>query len=337
MNPSPDIASLLPVLLDLHARIRDGVVAACERSSLEALSAVAADDEGDTIYAVDKVSEELLVEALEKVAETTPIVLIAEGIEVGKLVLPHGASERDAMWRIIVDPIDGTRGIMFQKRSAWVLTGVAPNRGEATSLRDIELAVATEIPLVKQHLCDQAWALRGKGVEARRYNRLTREATPIALRPSRADTLAHGCAGLARFFPGARDILAAVDDEVMLTLLGSQAGKAMCFEDQYASSGGQLMELAAGRDRFLADVRPLVTGELAKRGLPKALCCHPYDLCTILIAEELGVVVTDEHGRPLDAPLNVEADVSWVGYANTAIRSRVEPVLQASLRKRGLL
>ena len=55
---------------------------------------------------------------------------------------------------------------MYQKRSAWILTAVAPNRGAGTSLRDIELAVQTEIPLVKQHLSDQLWALRGGGAHA---------------------------------------------------------------------------------------------------------------------------------------------------------------------------
>ena len=45
-------------------------------------------------------------------------------------MLPDGASEADCQWRVIVDPIDGTRGLMYQKRSAWILTGVAPNRGD---------------------------------------------------------------------------------------------------------------------------------------------------------------------------------------------------------------
>ena len=36
---------------------------------------------------------------------------------------------------------------MYQKRSAWILTGVAPNRGPETSLQDIVLAMQTEIPL----------------------------------------------------------------------------------------------------------------------------------------------------------------------------------------------
>ena len=44
------------------------------------------------------------------------------------------ADETSVDWRIIVDPIDGTRGLMEQKRRAWVLTGVAPNRGPGESL-----------------------------------------------------------------------------------------------------------------------------------------------------------------------------------------------------------
>jgi hypothetical protein len=51
----------------------------------------------------------------------------------------------------------------------------------------------------------------------------------------------------------------------------------------------------------------------------------------------LGVVVTDEKGRPLSAPLDVSSDVTWVGYANEAIRQQIEPHLQAALQKRGLI
>ena len=31
--------------------------------------------------------------------------------------------------KLIVDPIDGTRSLMYDKRSAWVLAAVAPQRG----------------------------------------------------------------------------------------------------------------------------------------------------------------------------------------------------------------
>ena len=61
---------------------------------------------------------------------------------------------------------------MYQKRPAWILTGVARGPGPCT-LADIELAVQTEIPLVKQHLSDELWAVRGQGASAVRVNRLT--------------------------------------------------------------------------------------------------------------------------------------------------------------------
>jgi len=85
----------------------------------------------------------------------------------------------------------------------------------------------------------------------------------------------------------------------------------------------------AGHDRFIADLRPLVN--------PTGLCCHPYDLCTALIAREAGVIVTDPAGAPLDARLDVTSDVAWVGYANPKLREVVEPLLRGALRRRRLL
>jgi hypothetical protein len=264
-------------------------------------------------------------------------VLIAEGLPDGKIVLPRSTSESDASLRIIVDPIDGTRGLMYQKRSAWILTGVAPNHGEETNLSDIELAVQTEIPLVKQHLSDCLWAIRGKGARAERYNRLTGERRDVRLQPSREPTIAHGYAGIVRFFPGAREELAAIDEEIVLGALGpTQPGKAHCFEDQYASTGGQLYELLSGHDRFIADLRPLMKKILNDRGLALGICCHPYDLCTEMIAREAGVLVTGINGGALRARLAVEPDVAWAGYANAQIRDQIEPLLRNALFRRDL-
>jgi hypothetical protein len=143
---------------------------------------------------------------------------------------------------------------------------------------------------------------------------------------------------ISRFFPGVRDELAAIDEEIVMSALGPvQPGKAHCFEDQYISTGGQLYELMAGHDRFVADVRPLMEAVAARRGIQLGLCCHPYDLCTVLIALELGVIVSDARGLPLNGPLNVSADLSWVGYANEQIRKQIEPLLQSALRSRGLI
>ena len=61
-----NIPDLLAPLRALHEKIRAAVVASCEASDIDALARVAFDEEGDTIYAVDRVSEELLVEFLER-------------------------------------------------------------------------------------------------------------------------------------------------------------------------------------------------------------------------------------------------------------------------------
>ena len=327
---------LLEPLLKIHDSIRDAVVAVTEKRPTAELASIDRDDAGDTIYAIDAVGEDRLLALLENLARDHSFVLTAEGLAGGKTVLPRGAAEDQASWRIIVDPIDGTRELMYQKRSAWILTGVAPNLGPATSLKDIALAVQTEIPTVKQHLSDQLWALRGHGVKGERYNRVTGARTPLELRPSSSTTIAHGFAMISRFFPGARDELAAIDEEIVMGALGPvEQGKAHCFEDQYLSSGGQLYELMAGHYRFVADLRPLLNQSLNRRGSPLGICCHPYDLCSILIASELGIIVTDAFGQPLDAPLNVEANVAWAGYANEQIRRQIEPLLQAALRRRG--
>jgi len=143
---------------------------------------------------------------------------------------------------------------------------------------------------------------------------------------------------ISRFFPGARDILAEIDEEIVRGALGKpREGKAQCFEDQYISTGGQLYELIAGHDRFVADVRPLMRAEMTRRGVDLSICCHPYDLCTELIARELGVIVTNERGSLLDARLDVQSDVSWAGYANENIRKQIEPLMLNALKNRDML
>lgn len=339
MTDQGDVRDLLRPIRRIHERVRNVVLAECQKAELEQLAEISDDESpGDTIYAVDRVSEDLLVDLFEQeLARFAPLVLIAEGINGGELVLPATATQKDAVWRVVVDPIDGTRGLMYQKRSAWILTGVARNRGPETNLQDIELAVQTEIPLVKQHLSDVLWAVRGEGAHAERFDRLLQERKPLELRPSRATTIRHGFAMIARFFPGARDELAAIDEEIVRGALGPVGpGKTHCFEDQYLSTGGQLYELMMGHDRFVADLRPLIESLLNRRGLALGICCHPYDICTELIAREAGVIVTDERGGRLRSALSIEPDIAWAGYANDAIRREIEPLLRKALKDRGL-
>jgi hypothetical protein len=347
-----DVDRLLAQLQRLHHEIRQAVVEQAEQHSSETLARVVDNSEqaADTIFAIDRVSEERLVGFFEReIAPGRPLLLVAEGLPdvgygEGRLVLPRGTPESAAEVCILVDPIDGTRPYMYQKRPAWILTGIAPMASQEPDgrteprLRDIECALQTEIPLAKQHLCDELWALRGQGMQARRYNRLTGEHVNLQLQPSPATDLKQGFATVCRFVPGMRVELATIDEEIMRAALGPlQRGRAASFEDQYISSGGQLYELIAGHDRVTVDVRPLVEPLLARRGLTLGISAHPYDLSTALIASEAGVIVTDGHGQPLDAPCDVTTEVAWVGYANPTLRAQIEPLVQQALAARGLL
>jgi hypothetical protein len=249
-------------------------------------------------------------------------------------VFPQGACEEDAAIRLIVDPVDGTRGLMYDKRSAWALAGVAPNRGRGTRLRDVEVAVMTELPTSKMGCGDVLWAVKSGGAHAEREDLRGGATTPLPLHPSAADNIAHGFASVASFFPGTKVLAAELMEDLIRQLVGeADVTKALVFDDQYISTGGQFYELVVGHDRFNADLRPLL---YRIRRQPPGLCCHPYDCATWLIAEEAGIVLTDGLGGPLDGPLDVTTGLSWAGYANGALRRQIEPILSGFLRERGI-
>jgi hypothetical protein len=76
----------------------------------------------------------VLIEHCSALKRGRSCVLIGEGLgEIGRTVLPLGIAADQAELRIIVDRIDGTCGLMCQKRPAWILAGVALNHGSLTS------------------------------------------------------------------------------------------------------------------------------------------------------------------------------------------------------------
>jgi hypothetical protein len=294
---------------------------------------------GDTGYGIDRITEATLLRLLgEYLSDWLPATVVAEGLPnigfgPGIAVVPSAAAMADSKLWVIVDPIDGTRGLMYGKRSAWILTGVAilPVGRGIPRATDIDVAVQTEVPPPKQTLADTLWAIRGSGPNAIRTDLRTHESWSLKLGPSSATSLEHGFGQVARVFPGCRDVLAAIDDEVCLTTTGpGSQGRGLTFEDQYISTGGQLGELMYGHDRWIADLRPLLSPLLKSRGLPAPQCCHPYDICTALIAQECGVLISGLDG-PLDHQLVLGPNVTWAGYANESIRALVEPALKSAI------
>ena len=300
-----DPAAALELLRELGDHLRAAVLA----SRGIDMAHVEGETPADTIYAIDKVTDDALVAWFEQ--RWTDVELVSEG-------LPEPLVLGDPQWTVIVDTIDGTRGLMYDKRPAWVLAAVAPPGG---TLRDIVAAAMTELPTTKQTLADQLSAVRGAGVTAERIDLRTSRRRRLDVRPSTATDLEHGFAQISKFFPPGKPELADIEREVFERL-----GARHVFDDEYVSSGGQLHELLTGRDRFVADLRPVV--------VPDALACHPYDLCTAMLLEEAGGVVTDPWGGPLDCPLDTTTSVAWVGYANEVLAGRIGPLLADALRTR---
>lgn len=319
----------------MHRHIRATLLASRARHARR-FAEVARETAADTIYHVDDLGEAAIGEWFSAHwPRSWPVEIVMEGLADGEsMTFPHGVAPARTAWKCIIDPIDGTRGLMHDKRSAWVLTGLAPQRGPRTTLADIEVAVMTELPTTKQWRADQVSAVRGrgrKGVVAQGTDVRGGGTQRLALRPSQAEEFAHGFASFARFFPAGKALTAQLEEAVWAELVGRESpGSPLVFEDQYISTGGQLYELLAGHDRMIGDLRPLV---FAKLGLAASLACHPYDLCTELILREAGGVVEAPDGRPVRAPLDLTTPVAWMGYANEALACRVRPVLRRVIRQ----
>ncbi len=320
------------LLCALQNHLLAALVAARARGGRD-FARVAGVTAADTIYQVDRIGEAAILDWFARHwPRDWPVEIVMEGLPEGATTFPAGTLARRTAVRCILDPIDGTRCLMYDKRPAWSLAALAPQRGARTHLGDIVVAAMTELPTSKQALVDQLSAVAGRGVRAERIVLADGSRRRWRPRPSRARDFAHGFAALARFFPEGKGLLATFEEELWRELgLHGRGGGQLVFDDQYLSTGGQLYELLAGHDRMLGDLRPLAH---ARIGLPAtALACHPYDICTALIAREAGCVVEAPAGGPLRCPLDTTSPVAWMGYANPQLARRVRPVLRRLLRR----
>ncbi|MBW2419070.1 MAG: inositol monophosphatase [Deltaproteobacteria bacterium] len=318
------------LLCELQSSVQARVLSARDAASSAEMSTVAAVAATDTLFRVDRIAEDAVLEWFRDCwPPNDPVELVMEGLEEHRsVVFPAGAAPDSIAFKCLIDPVDGTRSFMHDKRSAWVLAGLAPYRGSANRLSDIAVAAMTELPPRKQRLADQLSAVRGggaQGIVARRANVDTGESRAIRTEPSKARDLEHGFAAFARFFPQAKTLLCEFESALWRRLYG-ESGPPSIFDDQYMCSGGQLYELLSGRDRMLGDLRPEA---LAKLGLEDGHAARPYDLCSVLIAEEAGCRISDPFGHPLDPPMDTDSPVSWIGFANETLEAAIRPAFAA--------
>jgi hypothetical protein len=325
-----DHQSILARLRNIGEDIRSTLRAQMTEQQTEVLARTVRDDLGDTIFGIDVNAEEMLLRHCQEWGKTQHFVLLAEGLEPEGIVFgrPGVGGPR---FRLLVDPIDGTRGLMYDKRSAWCLMGAAPDRGTQTRLGDVELAVMTELPTTRQATSDVLWAIAGQGAKGERQDLRTGAVQPLPLVPSRSTTLLHGFASVSNFFPGGKERIARLEEAILRRALGEwNPEKAEVYTDQYISSGGQLAEVALGRDRFVLDVRPLVHRQL---GVDSSLTCFPYDLVTWLVATEAGCVVCAPFGEPIDVPMDTRTNVAFACYANRALADALIPIIREEVER----
>ena len=320
------------LLCQLQDHIRDTIIAARAKQSRK-FARIVAVTSADTIYHVDRISEHAILSWFEaKWPRAWPVEVVMEGLEDNESVtFPTGTPVAKTVFKCILDLIDGTRNLMYDKRSAWILGALAPQRGARTHTGDILVAAMTELPTTKQGRSDQLSAVKAQGVVAEAVNLLDQTRRRFKPAPSRERDCLGGFASLTRFFPEGKALTSEIEEKLWAKLygLGQQAGP-LVFEDQYLSTGGQLYELISGHDRFLADLRPVVFAHL---NYPQLLTCHPYDICTELIAREAGCVIEAPLGGPLRIPLDTTTPVGWIGYANPALARHIRPVLRRIMKE----
>ena len=320
------------LLCALQDHIRATLIAA-RRQGPGKLARIAAVTAADTIYQIDRVSEDAIGAWFDAHwPQAWPVELVMEGLEDDRpTTFPRGIPVKQTLFKCILDPIDGTRELMYDKRSAWILAGLAPQRGTRTHLGDIVVAAMTELPTSKQGRADQLSAVRGHGLRCTAYDLASGRRTRFSPRPSPATDCTHGFSSLVHFFPEGRVLTAQLEEALWGALYGvGRSASPLIFDDQYISTGGQLYEIIVGHDRMIGDLRPLV---FAKLGLRSELCCHPYDIGPAFLLQEAGGVIETPTGGPLRAPLDTTTPVAWVGYANPVLARRIRPVLRRVIRE----
>lgn len=328
--------AIIERLRELHRRIRERVAQRLAAGALAAFADpvggeadVAADGPGDVSFAIDVPAEEEIDRFATEWGRERPLVVVAEGL--GERRYGRDPRPGEEVLRLIADPIDGTRNLMFDMRSGWVLTALAVDRGDATTCGDVRYAVQSELPVRDRNSADCLWAVRGAGAHWERRDRVTGELRGARRLLAGDDPrLDRGYYVFFKFSPEDRSAIAGIEEDFLRELVGRHGvDRRTIYDDQYISNAGQMYLLLTHRYRFVADLRGLVGDLLGVNNFTS----QPYDLCCALIAEEAGIPLTGPRGGALDFPLRIAHRCSFVGYANTAVRAVLEPILHAAMAR----
>ncbi len=290
---------------------------------------------GDVTYGIDLESEEVVARWLEECAREGPLSLFTEDIGW------RHAGPGDGGWaeladfdhggpRIAIDPIDGTRPLLGDLRSAWTSIAACPPGPEEPRASDVTLGLLGELPTSLTESWRVIRAQRGGGATLERHTFApTSETVVTPLVVDTDDRPDHGVFSFFRFSPHQRPRIAEVEADFFARIEADECADLMhCYDDQYVCNVGQLVHLCLGSYRLIADLR----GHLTESLEAPVVTSKPYDLAAaLLVAHEAGCVVTAPDGSPLDFPLDATTPVSFVGWVNEPTASRLAPHLGAAL------
>jgi fructose-1,6-bisphosphatase/inositol monophosphatase family enzyme len=321
----------LEPLRELCLRIRDAARTALVSRSARELSEPVRQGVGDVTFGLDEITERVVDEWFTEAAAAGPLSLLTEDSgwrhrgPAGELAgFDHGGP------RIALDPVDGTRNLMADLRSAWTVVSVAgPGQGQPR-LSDLTAGLVAELPVTTAGRYRVVHAPAGGACQFE-LRELADDALVEAreLRVDDDDRADGGYFPFFRYDQAQRPTIAAFEAsffERLRTREGADLHR--CFDDQWCCAAGQLVALMLGTYRMIVDVRALVAGRMGTA----ATAVHPYDIAgAVLCARAAGCVVEDAAGAPLDFPIDCEAPLDLVAWVNPATRQRLSPHLAEAL------
>ncbi|HVS19343.1 MAG TPA: hypothetical protein VMT18_12130 [Planctomycetota bacterium] len=323
----------------LAGAVRDAARAALRDDHLEQRTRAVRSGVGDVTYGLDERCEAAVEAWFEASARERPLSVLTEDTgwrhrgpgPRGALAPAVELADADHGGpRLALDPVDGTRGLMHDLRSAWTVVSLAsPGRGEPRlaelvhgslwELPDSRAARYRVLAAERDGPCRfEERALDGAGA--------TRRSALATDDDARCD---RGFFPFFRYEPAWRPELARIEARFFERLEALEGAELRhVFDDQYICNAGQLALLALGTYRMIADLR----AELAARRGAHTTTSKPYDVAgAILVARAAGCVVEAPDGSPLDFALDCTTPVAFVGWANRATAARLGPHLHAVL------
>lgn len=200
---------------------------------------------GDTTFAIDEIAERAVDTWLQTMGSTRPLSLLTE--DAGWRHVGPGATEGTCVPlpdfdhggpRILLDPIDGTRNIMHDVRSAWVVVSFAGSGAGVPKFDALELGIVSEIPDTRTMLARELVGERGAGATVHEIDLASGEATPSrTLTVDDDPRLDRGYFPFFAFHPALRPHVQAVCADVVRRVSAEhEIDASTIFDDQYISS-----------------------------------------------------------------------------------------------------